>query len=194
MGASAGGIQVLQRITAGLPRDLPAAVFVVVHIPAWRKSELPAILSRSGPLPAIHPQPQGEKIESGTIYVAPPDHHLVIKDGEVCLWRGPKENRHRPAIDPLFRSAAEAYGKRAIGLIVSGSLYDGAAGLWWVKRYGGIAVVQNPEEADFPQMPCSAIDRVDVDYVAGTSEIPKLLTRLTNGAGPPELPGEAIPN
>jgi two-component system chemotaxis response regulator CheB len=183
VGASAGGIEVLQGLVRGLPQDFPGSVFIVVHIPSWRKSALPEVLSSKGRLPAIHPR-LGQAIEPGRVYVAPPDHHLLLDHGTVLLSRGPKVNRHRPAIDPLFRSAAEAYGERVVGVIASGSLDDGAAGLWWIKHHGGLAVVQSPEEAAFPQMPCSALERVTVDYVVRTSEMSELLTKLTNGHVP----------
>ena len=178
IGASAGGIQVLQKLVAGLPRSLRAAIFVVVHQPPWHKSELPRVLGRSGELPALHPA-HGQAIDCGRIYVAPPDYHLLLEPDRVDLWRGPKENRHRPAVNPLFRSAAVAFGRRVIGVILSGFLDDGAAGLWWIKRYGGIAVVQDPEDAESPEMPVAALEHVKVDYVLPASEIGPLLTKLT---------------
>ena len=178
IGGSAGGIEVLQRMVPGLPSDLPAAVFIVIHMAPWWKSELPRILTRIGRLPAIHPV-SGESIERGRIYIAPPNQHLVIEDGSVLLSRGPKENRHRPAVDPLFRSAALSYGERVAGMVISGALDDGAAGLWWVKHHGGAAIVQDPQEASFPQMPSHALERTPVDYIVRTSEMSRLLTTLT---------------
>jgi two-component system, chemotaxis family, protein-glutamate methylesterase/glutaminase len=162
IGASAGGLEALTKLVAGLPRDLSAALFVVVHVSPTATSSLPAILSRHGPLPARHPT-DDEPIEAGTIYVAPPDHHLLVRPGRVRLARGPRENGHRPAVDPLFRSAALHYGPRVIGVVLSGNLDDGSAGLVAVKARGGVALVQEPSEASFPSMPRSAVDNVAVD-------------------------------
>ena len=184
IGASAGGLEALRQLVAGLPHDFGAAVFVVMHMPPWYRSELPAILSRSGRLPAVHPVDE-QFIESGHIYIAPPDHHLLMQDSRIQLWRGPKENRHRPAINVLFRSAAVAYGKRVVGIVLSGALDDGAAGLWWIKKHGGIGVVQDPSDARFPDMPRAVLEHVDVDYVLPASEIGPLLAELTGGSATP---------
>jgi two-component system, chemotaxis family, protein-glutamate methylesterase/glutaminase len=167
------------KIVGELPVRLPAAIFVVLHIPAQSPSALPAILSRAGSLPAVHPTDNAE-IEHGHIYVAPPDHHLLLEQGRIRLIRGPKENRHRPAVDPLFRSAARSYGPRVIGVILTGSLNDGTAGLLGVKRRGGIAVVQDPTDALYSSMPQSAIEYVAVDYIVPLSEIASLLKRLVD--------------
>jgi two-component system chemotaxis response regulator CheB len=113
--------------------------------------------------------------------VAPPDRHLVLDDGHINLWRGPRENLHRPAINPLFRSAAVEYGKRVVGVILTGTLDDGIAGLWWVKRYGGVAVVQNPRDAEFSQLPAEALEHVKADYVVGLGEVSPLLISLADG-------------
>jgi two-component system chemotaxis response regulator CheB len=142
---------------------------------------LPAILNRAGPLEALHPG-DGTTIEHGHIYVAPPDHHLLIEYGKMRVVRGPKENRHRPAIDPLFRSAAQAYGSRVIGVILTGSLDDGTAGLLAIKRAGGLAVVQDPNDALYPSMPMSALTYVEVDYTLPLEDISSLLERLANEA------------
>lgn len=178
VGASAGGIEPLQTLVSRLPPDLNAAVFVVLHVPPWHQSKLPQILSDTGPLRAEHPVP-GEPIRGGRIYVAPPDYHLQVNDSHIQLWRGPKENNHRPSINAALRSAAVAYRDRAIGVILSGALEDGATGLWWIKQFGGTAIVQNPEQARFPDMPNAAIAHVDVDYVLPVEEMPKVLTQLT---------------
>src|SRR5438045_530706 len=143
VGASAGGVEALVTLARSLQRNLQAAVFVVLHIPAQSPSLLPEILSRAGPLKAVQAT-DDMQIEQGHIYVAPPDHHMLMVLGRVCVVRGPKENRHRPAVDPLFRSAALAYGPRVIGVILTGALDDGTAGLLAVKRRGGIATVQDP--------------------------------------------------
>ncbi len=181
IGASAGGVEALLTLTAALPADLRAAIFIVVHLPAGRHSLLPNILSRSGPLQAAHPV-SGELIQPGRIYVAPPDDHMVIDSGDhVELWRGPKENNCRPSINTLFRSAAVAYGSRVVGVILTGALEDGAAGLYWIKRRQGIAIVQDPAEAQFPQMPQAALSYVAADHVVAAAEVGKLLTVLANG-------------
>ena len=177
VGASAGGVEALSQLVAGLPKDLPAAVFVVIHISAQSKSVLPHILSRRGKLLATHPT-DGEAIAPGRIYVAPPDYHLLVKRGYIRLAQGPKENSCRPAVDPLFRTAAKAYGRRVVGVILSGTLDDGTAGLIDVKRCGGVAVVQNPDEAAFRGMPSSAIEHVEVDHILPLSSIAPLLVRL----------------
>lgn len=177
IGTSAGGVEALQRLVRDLPADLPAAVLIVLHRPAHHESLLPDILRRAGRLPAANAR-DGEAIRRGQIYVAPPDLHLLIENGVVRLVRGPKENHSRPAIDPLFRSAAQEFGPRVVGVILSGTLYDGTAGLFAVKRRSGVAVVQDPEEAAFPGMPESAISNVTVDHILPLSEIAPTLARL----------------
>src|SRR5437660_250222 len=164
VGASAGGVETLTTITRALPRNLPAAIFIVLHIPAQSPSFLPNILNRFGVLDAVHPE-DGTQIEHGHIYVAPPDHHMLVEYGKIRIVRGPKENRHRPAVDPLFRSAAAVYGPRVTGVILTGSLDDGTAGLLAVKRHSGIAIVQDPDEAIYPGMPLSALEHVQVDHI-----------------------------
>jgi len=181
IGASAGGIEALTKLVRTLPGNLPAALFVVLHMPADIPSLLPEILSRVGALPASHPA-DGMTITPGQIYVAPPDHHLLVERGYVHLVRGPKENRHRPAIDPLFRSAAKAYCQRVVGVILSGALDDGTAGLLAIKRSGGIAIVQSPEEALYPQMPQSALNHVQVDYCLPVRKINAIIQHLAHKA------------
>ena len=180
MGGSAGSIEALKRIICSFPADLSAAVFVVVHLAPWHKSDLPAVFSHDGVL-ALHPR-SGEPIENGRIYVAPPNAHLLIADDRVRLWQGPKENRHRPAINATFRSAAVQFRHRVIGVILSGALDDGTTGLWWIKQFGGVAVVQDPNDAEHPDMPQSAIEHVAVDHVVSADEIGPLLVRLTGGS------------
>lgn len=177
LGASAGGVQALSDLVAQFPSDLPAAVFVVIHISPSGSSAMPAILSRAGALTAAHPQ-DGEPIVPGRIYVAPPDHHLVIEPGRVRLSKGPTENGHRPAVDVLFRTAAQIYRERSVGVVLTGNLDDGTAGLATLKKLGGTAIVQDPEEADYPGMPRSALRAVEVDHVLPLLEIGPLLDRL----------------
>jgi len=179
IGASAGGVEALQQIVCALPGSLPAAVFVVLHLYPRSESLLPQILSRAGPLPAVHPS-DGERIERGIIYVAPPDNHLLIEREHVHIDSGPKEQHQRPAINVTFRSAAQSYGQRVVGVVLTGALDDGTAGLWEIKRRGGIAVVQNPEEASFPSMPLSAIREVEVDHTVAVAQIGSLLARLAD--------------
>jgi len=186
IGASAGGVEALRNIASGLPEDLGSAVFVVLHLPPGGTSVLPAILARAGDLSASHPV-DGEEIEPGHIYVAPPDNHMLIEDGVVRLARGPRENGHRPAIDPLFRSAARSHGAGVIGVILSGVLDDGTAGLAAVKAAGGRTVVQDPADALYPAMPESAITYVDPQHVVDTAGIAPLLTELAT-LEPPEAP------
>jgi two-component system chemotaxis response regulator CheB len=177
LGGSAGSIEAIVEVAKGLPADFAGSVFVVVHFPGSLNSTLPRILSRAGPLEARHAR-DGDLIEPGRIYVAPPDCHLHLNDGHTRLTRGPKENGHRPAVDPLFRTAARAYGPRVVGVVMSGNLNDGTAGLLAVKQRGGLAVAQSLETALYPGMPRSAIDHVAVDYVLAPGEIPDLLTEL----------------
>lgn len=179
VGASAGGVEALQVFAAALPANLDASVFVVLHIGAGinGQSHLPAILSDAGTLPAVCPK-DGARIETGKIYVAPPDCHLVLKKGSIHLSHGPKENWTRPAINPLFRSAAAAYGAGVIGVILTGTLDDGVAGLAEIKRQGGVAVVQDPQSALFSSMPVNALRSVDVDHVVPLSDIGLLVADL----------------
>jgi two-component system chemotaxis response regulator CheB len=191
IGSSAGGIEALKILVGRLPAEIDATLFVVQHVPPWHRSELPEILCNNGPVYAVHPE-DGEAIMRGRIYVAPPDHHLLLENGHVSLWRGPKENRSRPAINPLFRSAALSYGKRVVGVILTGMLDDGSAGLWMVKKAGGTAIVQDPLHSAFPEMPQNALRYVAVDYVATVPEIAELLVQMSR-QGSTELPRTAPP-
>ncbi len=179
VGTSSGGLEALRRLVSGLPADLPAAVCIVQHLSADGPGLLAALLSRSGPLPAISGQ-DGLSLENGTIYVAPPAHHLLVEQGRLRLSRGPKENHHRPSIDALFRSAAVASGPGVIGVILTGQLDDGTAGLLAVKQCGGIAVVQDPQDALYPSMPQSVLQHVVVNYCVPLDELPGLLVRLAS--------------
>lgn len=197
IGGSAGAVEAVAEIVGGLPAGFPAAVFVVVHFPAESVSILPRILGRSGHLPASHPR-DGDPIEPGRVYVAPPGFHLLINRGRMRVVRGPKENGHRPAVDPLFRTAASAYGPDTIGVIVTGNLDDGSAGLRRIKDAGGTAIVQDPETALYPGMPSNAIAYAEVDHVVPLPEIAGLLTRLAalpnGGAMPDNLDTHAAEN
>jgi two-component system, chemotaxis family, protein-glutamate methylesterase/glutaminase len=177
VGASAGGVEALARLAGGLPQEFPAAVFVVLHMLASGTSVLDTILGRSGWLPATMAV-DGERFERGHIYVAPPDQHLLLWDGQIRLTLGPRENGHRPAIDPLFRSAARSFGARAIAVVLSGSLDDGAAGLRFVDEHGGATVVQEPEDALYPDMPANAIAATDVDRVVPVERMADVLCEL----------------
>jgi two-component system chemotaxis response regulator CheB len=186
IGASAGGVETLRGLVSLLPAELPAALFVVLHIPQNVPSLLPALLQRAGSLPARHPA-DNTPIENGWIYVAPPNRHMLLEPGRVRIIHGPKENRHRPAVDPLFRSAAWAYRSRVVGVVLSGNLDDGTAGLSAIKACGGTAVVQDPAEALFSDMPVNALRNVAVDHQLTIKQIARLLTDLANRL-PPTLP------
>jgi two-component system chemotaxis response regulator CheB len=177
IGTSSGGIEALSTLAAGLPKDLPAALCVVMHTAPDSPGILPAIIDRAGPLPAVAAE-DGMRLDAGRIYVAPADRHLLVEPSTLRLTRGPRENRSRPAIDPLFRSAAQVFGPAAIGVVLTGNLDDGTAGLSVIKRLGGIAIVENPATAVFPSMPRHALQQVEVDYIAHLAEIPSLLIRL----------------
>ncbi len=187
VGGSAGAIEALKALLPALPGDLPAAVFVVVHIGSTTHSLLPEILGRAGPLPAQAAK-DGARFERGCVYVAPPDRHLLLDRGRIALRRGPRENLARPAIDPLFRSAAAGFGSRVIGVLLSGMLYDGASGLRAIKRCGGIAVVQ--ADPSYPEMPRHALQATEVDHRIPAADLGALLARLVGEpAGPsPEVP------
>lgn len=179
IGGSAGAIVPLIQLVQGFPCDLPAAVFIVVHTSPDFPNTLPEILQRSGSLPVVHPE-DGVPIELGRIYVAPPDHHMLVKRNYIRVVFGPKENRFRPAIDPLFRTAAVAYKKQVVGVVLSGLLYDGTAGLIEIKERGGVAIVQDPKEAAVPSMPQSAIKHVMVDHVLSMADMVRILSDLSH--------------
>lgn len=188
IGASAGGFEAIKTLVSGLPPDFPAAIFIVWHIAADVTGILPKVLNQQKKLPASNAEDRSP-IKTGNIYVAPPDRHLILEEGYMRVTRGPKENRFRPAVDPLFRSAAFTYGPRVIGIILSGALDDGTAGLWFIKQRGGVAIVQTPEDAEVPSMPRSAIQEVAVDHVVPISEMAELLIRLTAEPVPEWLAG-----
>jgi len=180
MGASAGGVETLRRVVRDLPADLPAAVCVVLHIAPGAPSALAAILGRAGSLPC-RAVGDHETLRQGEILVAPPDRHVVIDDGHVALSSGPRENGHRPSVDALFRSAAENLDGRVIGVVLSGTRDDGTAGLAVVKANGGLAVVQDPEEALYGGMPRNAIAHVPVDAVVPSGQIANTIVHMVNG-------------
>ncbi len=179
IGASAGGIEALKEIVRGLPKDLQAAIFVVVHTSPASPDMIPAILSNAGVLPAVSVKNK-DTIRHGCIYVARPNYHLLLENGIARAAYGPKENRHRPAIDPLFRSAAYAYGSRVVGVVLTGSLDDGTIGSQIIKSCGGTVVVQEPNDATFPCMPRNVVENVEIDYCLPLLQISPLLINLVN--------------
>ncbi|AFZ68618.1 chemotaxis protein CheB [Deinococcus peraridilitoris] len=185
IGGSAGALDALRAIVRDLPRDFPAAVLVVVHISPDFPSRLAQILNDSGPLEACHAR-DGDPLRAGVIHVAPPDHHLLVQRGHLRLTRSPKENRARPSIDVLFRSAAYTHGAGVMGVLLSGMLDDGTSGLWTIKQLGGQVIVQHPEEAPQPSMPLSALRQVEVDEVLGAGQIGPHLSEWAFAAGPLE--------
>src|SRR5437762_6949375 len=200
IGASSGGVEVLTSLVSRLPETLPAAIFIVLHVRPDVPSLLPAILNRVGALPAAHAV-DGEPIRTGRIYVAPPGKQIYLHKRRVGVELGPRENMHRPAIDPLFRTAAHHHGSRVIGVIASGALDDGTAGLQAVKEAGGVAVVQDPADAVCASMPAHAMARVAVDHCVKAVDLADLLVRLvalpapqvpTRAAVPLETPEEVV--
>jgi len=192
VGASAGGVEALQRFVRSLPADFGAPVAVVLHASPTARSYLPDILTRAGALAARHAE-DGEQLEAGHIYVAPPDSHLVVTDGVVSLTKGPRENGHRPAIDPLFRTAAAYYDSHVAGVVLSGTLDDGTVGLYTIKRAGGATLVQDPDDALYRDMPANAIAYVRPDYVLPVEELAETLVRLTASAPPNSGTTAAVP-
>ncbi|HEY1951587.1 MAG TPA: chemotaxis protein CheB [Gemmatimonadaceae bacterium] len=188
IGASAGGIEALTGLVSALDPRMDASVFVVVHLPPTASSVLPQILSRRGPIKAVHPV-DGQAIKRGMIYVAPPDWHLMLTKRAIRLVRGPREHGVRPAVDPLFRSAALAFGKRVLGIVLSGSLDDGTAGLEAVKAGGGRTIVQDPEEAHYTGMIDSALSNGVADE---TLPVALIAAELNDVVGAP-AEGEAMP-
>jgi two-component system, chemotaxis family, protein-glutamate methylesterase/glutaminase len=177
LGASAGGVEALRTAASLMPPDFPAALLVVLHVPPFGSSALPMIIDRAGPLPASHAR-DGEPLLPGRFYIAPPDHHLVVLDGFLALTVGPRENGHRPSVDVLFRSAARALGPRVVGVVLSGSLDDGTAGLLAIGQRGGVTVVQDPPDALHVGMPRNAIEQVKPDHIVAAAKLPDLLGRL----------------
>ena len=187
VGASAGGMEALQTLVSSFPPDLSASIFIVWHMAPGVKTVLPMVLAKAGPLPVCQPA-DGDPIEPGHIYVAANDHHLLIERGYMRVRKGPKENRFRPAADPLFRSAAYVYGPRVVGIVLTGALDDGTAGLWTIKLRGGTAIVQEPAEALMRSMPLSALENVEVDYKLPVAQIGEVVGRLALEQAPPAPP------
>jgi two-component system, chemotaxis family, protein-glutamate methylesterase/glutaminase len=179
VGASAGGVSALKAFVKSLPKNFEGIVLIVLHIPAYSKSRLPTILGTAADREVVHPE-DGDKLVPGSIYVAPNDHHMLVeKNNTVAIKRGPKENRFRPSIDALFRSAAFVYGTRVIGIVLSGLLNDGTSGLWTIKRHGGVVIIQEPEDAEYPEMPVNVLEYVDVDHIVPAPLMGGLLESLT---------------
>jgi two-component system chemotaxis response regulator CheB len=178
IGASAGGFAVIKELIAGLPANSDLIILIVWHISPEVRGILPHVLNQNSKIYAAHGI-DNEVLTPGRIYIAPPDRHMIV-DGEVIrITKGPKENRFRPAIDPLFRSAAYFHGPRVIGVVLSGALDDGTAGLWTIKKNGGLAIVQDPQEAEVDSMPRSAIEGVTIDHITQVHMMPSLIMRLS---------------
>lgn len=190
IGSSAGGVDALSRLCAALPADLPAAVFIAQHLSPSARSVLPQLLDRAGPLPAMMPV-DGQAIERGHIYVAGPDHHILVRQGKVLIRRGPYENRTRPAINALFRSAALAYGSQVVGVVLTGLLDDGTDGLIAIKAAGGTSIVQDPADAEWPSMPRNAVKRDHVDRVVPLAKLAAVLATVSREEAGPSVP---LPN
>jgi len=192
VGGSAGSGPVLRTLASGLAQDFPGSMLISTHVPSQSMGHLKSLLSSAGPLP-VSQAIDGQPIERGHIYVAAPDRHLLVIDGTIRLGEGPRENMARPAIDPLFRSAALSYGPRTVGVVLSGLLNDGAAGLHAIKSVGGTAVVQHPLDAAADQMPLAALEATQVDHVTAAAELATVLTELAGSrAGPALAPSETL--
>jgi two-component system chemotaxis response regulator CheB len=178
IGASAGGVTALRQLVSGFPPGWDAAVFVAMHLPAAGTSFLPRLLSQAGPLTVKHPM-DGEKISPGIICVAPPGSHMVLDDDRVSLVHDSRQNHYCPSVDTLFRSAADAFGSRVVGAVLTGNLGDGSLGLSAIHRRGGTTIVQDPSDARFPAMPFHALQTGDADYCVRLVEIAPLMVKLT---------------
>ena len=191
IGTSAGGLQALDTLLGRLPTDLPAAMFVVQHLSPENSGI--ALLHRLGKYKAFHCSlaTNGEKFQAGRVYIGPADHHLLVKKDHVLVTKGARENRYRPGIDPLFRSAAATHGRRVVAVLLTGLLDDGTAGLMAVKKCGGITIVQDPKNAAYPEMPQNALNNMRVDHCAPVSEIADLLEKYANQA---PGKGRSVPN
>src|SRR5262252_4109808 len=179
IGTSAGGVEALLFLAKNLRSDLPASVLLTIHLPSHARSALDDVLSSAGALPAQFAQ-DGEKLRKSRIYIAPPDRHLIVDGDRLSLGEGPRENNSRPAIDPMMRSAAVCCGSRAVGVVLTGTLSDGASGLWAIDQCGGITVVQDPSDAEFSDMPTNALNRLRPDHVVSLTAMPMLLKSLVS--------------
>lgn len=188
VGASAGGMAALKELVAQLPADFPAPVFIVNHMGSDTTGEaLVRALSEASALSCVHPQ-DGQLFKPGHLYLAPSDQHMLVIKDKILITKGARENRSRPAIDPLFRSAAVAYGNRVIGIILTGYLDDGTSGMMAIKRCGGVCIAQDPEDASYPDMPQSVITNVGADYCMPISRMGALLSELFARELPPSEP------
>jgi len=187
IGASAGGVEALRFLASEFPREFPASVLMVIHLSSQFPSMLDAILTEAGPLAASFAK-DGEKLEKGRIYIGPPGRHLLVESDQLRLGAGPRENNSRPALDPLFRSAGFCCGPRAIGVVLTGTLRDGAAGLLALKQCGGLTVVQDPSDAAFGEMPTTALKLSKPDHVVSLAGMPALLEKLVR-----QPAGEPVP-
>ena len=199
IGASSGGLEPLKTLVGGLPAGFNASIFVVWHLAPESPGVLPDVLHKFTDIPCSNARDY-EQIQTRHIYLAPPNHHLILEQGQMRVTSGPKENRFRPAIDPLFRSAAYVYGPRVVGVMLSGSMSDGVSGLWTIKQFGGVTMVQDPAEAKFAAMPRAALREVPIDYVVAAAEMAEQLMRLSEPVPhfgpdpvPDPVPGQ-IPN
>lgn len=177
IGTSAGGVNALLSLVKGLPRTFRASVLVTIHLPSHAQSALDDLLTRAGALPAQFAG-DGDVVQKSRIYLAPPNRHLLLDDHRLSLGLGPRENNARPAIDAMLRSIAVCCGSRAIGIVLTGTLGDGASGLWAVRACGGLTVVQDPDDAAFSEMPLTALNRASPDHVVNLSDMPALLEKL----------------
>jgi two-component system chemotaxis response regulator CheB len=180
VGAAAGGLEALDQLIGQLPTDLPASIFIVQHMDPHNSGE--PLLRRLSRHQAFHPKlaEDGDRFKPGRLYIAPPDNHLLLKKNKLLVTKGARENRNRPGIDPLFRSAAVAHGSRVIGVLLTGMEDDGTAGLIAIKRCGGVTVAQDPRDAAYSGMPMSALDNADVGYCVPIAEMGPLLTTLVS--------------
>jgi chemotaxis response regulator CheB len=192
IGASAGGVDALMRLCSALPKDLPASIFVAQHLSPSSRSLLPTLLDRAGPLTVVAPV-DCQVFERGHVYVAPPDHHLLVRDDRVLLRRSPYENRTRPSVNALFRSAAVAHGGRVIGVVLTGLLDDGTDGLVAIKAAGGTSIVQDPDDAEWSSMPRNALMHDHVDHVVTLADLPGLLNAVSREGAQRTAAGGLLP-